>query len=204
MYKVFVNGMPLIFADAVSREAVDPTFFTVSLGPSSILPLVQEGMEQGDLSFGEVYILSDAPEASFEAYCKLFDIEVAAGGCVLNPDGKVLAIERPSHGIGWDLPKGKAEGDETMLETAIREIQEECNAGDLVMKRELLTTYHTFFRGERRVLKRCHWFLFTSEQFTPQAQTDEGISKAEWVSKKELKDHLAFPVLMDVLKEAGV
>jgi len=52
----------------------------------------------------------------------------ASGGAVVRrgPDGvsEVLVIHRPSYG-DWTLPKGKAEGDETDEECALREVAEE-------------------------------------------------------------------------------
>ena len=46
----------------------------------------------------------------------------AAGGIVSAPDGRMLLILRNGR---WDLPKGKVEPGETLLQAALREVQEE-------------------------------------------------------------------------------
>ncbi len=46
----------------------------------------------------------------------------AAGGFVSAPDGRMLLILRNGR---WDLPKGKVEPGETLLQAALREVQEE-------------------------------------------------------------------------------
>ena len=46
----------------------------------------------------------------------------AAGGIVTAPDGTMLLIQRNGR---WDLPKGKVEPGETLLQAALREVEEE-------------------------------------------------------------------------------
>lgn len=46
----------------------------------------------------------------------------AAGGIVTAPDGTMLLIRRNGR---WDLPKGKVEAGETLLQAALREVEEE-------------------------------------------------------------------------------
>lgn len=57
---------------------------------------------------------------------------VAAGGLVERsmPEGMRLAVVRRTRYDDWVLPKGKPDGDETIEETAIREVREEtgCDA----------------------------------------------------------------------------
>ena len=62
----------------------------------------------------------------------------AAGGIVTAPDGTMLLIQRNGR---WDLAKGKVESGETLLQAALREVEEEtgvrCNE-ELRIKNEEL------------------------------------------------------------------
>ena len=55
-------------------------------------------------------------------FLKLLPKITAAGGKVINPKGEILFIFRNNK---WDLPKGKAEDNESIADTAIREVKEE-------------------------------------------------------------------------------
>src|SRR5690606_25043669 len=57
----------------------------------------------------------------------------AAGGVVFNSAGDLLMIHRLGR---WDLPKGKCEHNESVNESAIREVQEECGIKQLHIRRE--------------------------------------------------------------------
>ena len=46
----------------------------------------------------------------------------AAGGIVTDEAGRMLLIRRNGR---WDLPKGKVEAGETLLQAALREVEEE-------------------------------------------------------------------------------
>jgi 8-oxo-dGTP diphosphatase len=49
----------------------------------------------------------------------------AAGGVVVDDDGRVAVVHRPRH-EDWSLPKGKLDGDESFEDAAVREVEEEC------------------------------------------------------------------------------
>lgn len=109
---------------------------------------------------------------------------IAAGGLVVNGQGKFLFIER----LGFlDLPKGKLEKGESIDEAALREVEEECGITSLEIVKKLPTTYHTYFHKGRRVLKPSYWFLMRSslevQNLVP--QTEEGITAVLWLSKEE-------------------
>ena len=63
----------------------------------------------------------------------------ASGGVVFNNE-KLLMIYRNSL---WDLPKGKMELNESELECALREVEEECGIDNLRVIKFLKYTYHT-------------------------------------------------------------
>ena len=107
----------------------------------------------------------------------------ASGGVVFNND-KLLMIFRNGF---WDLPKGKMEPNESELESAIREVEEECGIDKLSVIKFLKNTYHTYVEDDQPILKKTSWYLMSSDskkKLTP--QKSEGISKAIWVSKNEI------------------
>lgn len=140
------------------------------------------------------------PDArGFEA---LFDGIAAAGGLVLSSDEtRALVIVR--HGK-FDLPKGKAEDGETLEQTALREVEEETGAQALRILRPLLTTRHVYrnpFRNGRWTLKTTHWFLMkTNGVFAARPQTDEGVTRAEFLPLSELLYLETYPAVADVFR----
>ena len=48
----------------------------------------------------------------------------AAGGVVLDPEGRVVLVHRPRYD-DWTLPKGKLDPGESFEEAALREVEEE-------------------------------------------------------------------------------
>ena len=112
-----------------------------------------------------------------------------AGGGLIYSENQMLWILR--HGR-WDLPKGKAEPGETMLETAIRECVEECGLVDLTSLESYnkLETNHLYLYKGRIAWKRSHWFTMTcpmdrNQQLHP--QIEEGITEVRWMSPEEVQ-----------------
>jgi len=120
----------------------------------------------------------------------------AAGGIVTAPDGDMLLIQRNGR---WDLAKGKVESGETLLQAALREVQEEtgipCHPLPLSASRPL-KTYHLFrapkvwYSGpnppaHRWHLKQTSWFPMTAEKQPVNPQQEEGITGGQWVTPSE-------------------
>ena len=109
---------------------------------------------------------------------------VAAGGIVINDKNEILFIFRDEK---WDLPKGKAEKNENITQTAVREVEEETGVKDLIITKPVEKTYHIFKRAKKYYLKEIYWFeMKTSydKKFTP--QISEGITRVEWISKEKI------------------
>lgn len=122
----------------------------------------------------------------------------ASGGVVFNNE-KLLMIFRNGF---WDLPKGKIELNESELECAVREVEEECGIERLAVVKFLKYTYHTYVEDDQSILKKTSWFLMSSDyknKLTP--QKSEGITKVIWVSKNEIPYKLdnSFENIKDLL-----
>ena len=105
----------------------------------------------------------------------------AAGGMVTRGDGMMLLILRNGR---WDLPKGKVEAGETLLEAALREVEEETG-----MKVHLspIKTYHIFNLYGGWHMKQTSWFPMTVAEGSTvgKPQQEEGITAVEWVTPDE-------------------
>ncbi len=109
----------------------------------------------------------------------------AAGGVVTDADGSMLLIRRNGR---WDLPKGKVEPGETLLQAALREVEEETGIKVLPTDHPLPTkTYHVFNLYGGWHLKQTSWFPLYVDGRCPggNPQQEEGITAVEWVSPDE-------------------
>ena len=129
--------------------------------------------------------------------------EISAGGVVFRRVGGqvrfLLIFDR--HG-NWGFPKGHLKLDESPLDAAAREIEEETGVADLVLHGPLGVAEWTFRKKGRIVPKICHFFLFetTVERLDP--QLDEGITEAAWLDADETTRRLTFVQARDVLSKA--
>ncbi len=118
---------------------------------------------------------------------------VSAGGVVVR-DGLVAVVAQ--RGGVWSLPKGRRKKRETLLQAALREIEEETGLTDLTPVRELGT-----YRRPRIALdggddptemKTITFFLFTTRQ-TRLAPRDPKHPEARWVPEAEVAALLTHP-----------
>ena len=143
-----------------------------------VLPTSRNRIEEEDTSSGK------DKEKLLNKFLKLLPKITAAGGKVINLKGEILFIYRNNK---WDLPKGKAEDNETIADTAIREVKEETGIAKLVITKPLEITYHIFKKNNTYRIKVTYWFEMKSigdNQLTP--QIEEGITRAEWINSLEI------------------
>ncbi len=121
----------------------------------------------------------------FEHVKACFKYIKAAGGLVTIPDNRILAINRRGK---WDLPKGKAEKGESLEETAIREVVEECGlVVDPQITGKITDTYHTYYQNGDHILKRTAWYAMSYDgDSTLFPQVEEDIVDAVWLPEKQL------------------
>lgn len=111
-----------------------------------------------------------------------FKIIKAAGGLVRKKD-KFLMIYRMKK---WDLPKGKREKRERYKETAVREVEEECNI-TVKVGAKICTTWHTYTMNKHAMLKKTRWYVMDVEdesKMTPNKEED--IEEIRWMNPKEV------------------
>jgi len=107
----------------------------------------------------------------------VFNIVKAAGGVVEKND-KILLIHRLGK---WDLPKGKLEKGESKRSGAVREVEEETGV-KVVLDDKICSTWHTYTRNRKYVLKKTYWYrmqCLNDQQMSP--QEEEGIEDVQWM-----------------------
>ncbi len=134
-------------------------------------------------TYNHIAIISDDPQSQFEEFASEFKFVVAAGGVVIDNEGKTLMISRRGR---WDLPKGHWEEGESIEQCALREVAEETGVRASEILKPICNTFHTYNVYGVWELKCTHWFLMrgNSEQTTP--QREEGIVAAKWLTPDEV------------------
>ncbi len=135
-----------------------------------------------------VAVVTPSPELTFEALKAEFKWVEAAGGVVTNVAGDLLMINLRGR---WDLPKGHVESGESSRVAALREVEEETGIrAEVVGDEPLISTYHTYNTYGAWELKRTTWWAMHSIGGEPKAQSEEGISSAEWCERATLHERL--------------
>ena len=130
-------------------------------------------------------ILTENQKSVLKVFKNKFPEIKAAGGKVINHNSEILFIYRNKK---WDLPKGKSEKNESISQTALREVIEETGIKNLSIVKPLEKTYHIFKSRNNHYLKSTYWFEMYSDykgKFKP--QKNEGISRVEWIGVENLK-----------------
>jgi 8-oxo-dGTP pyrophosphatase MutT (NUDIX family) len=108
----------------------------------------------------------------------------AAGGLVKHISGCYLFIEKKGK---LDLPKGHIEPGEEPEACALREVKEECGISGHTIVKQLVPSYHTYSWEGISYLKKTSWFLMKYDgDMITEPQTNEGITKVEWLLPDEL------------------
>ncbi len=124
----------------------------------------------------------------------------AAGGVLYRKDEKgvsVLLIYR--RGV-WDLPKGKLEGVESIVECAQREVSEEVGSPLPEVVDKLTTTYHEYKENGKHIGKTTHWYAMQTDMkrgFEP--EEGEGITDTGWYSLDKAREKVGYENLREVL-----
>jgi 8-oxo-dGTP pyrophosphatase MutT (NUDIX family) len=189
MYKIYINNAPLILTTREGMQDYPPSkhrqIKANYLGKSKFFFNYIDLLEKTGPDCEVVIGCRDVVEA-FRDFSSLYTIVEAGGGLVVNPAAEVLLIFRRGF---WDLPKGKMDPGENILQTAAREVKEETGILHLQTDRHLCTTYHTYRTGKgKRVLKICTWFLMFSQDKVLFAQKEEDIEEASWIDLNSFLD----------------
>ena len=179
MQKIFVGNKPIVLTTKIEKETGFKNLMIDSVDIIRVLQLLKKN------KYKSVRLVGSNEDELLESFLKLLPNVIAGGGKVFNSKGHILFIYRNGK---WDLPKGKAEANETIDQTALREVEEETGIRDLSICKPLEITYHIFKRNNKILLKKTYWFeMYSSYEGDFKPQEKEGITKVKWIDPKKLK-----------------
>lgn len=180
MYQIFYKKKVILLTDVVQEESDIVVLCLKNLKFKKVIKVLNKK------NIKSVHLFHKNRDKLLKHFFKLIPTVIAAGGKILNSKSDTLFIYRNDK---WDLPKGKAEKNEQLSETAIREVIEETGIKGISITKPLDITYHIFKRNEEYRLKITYWFEMFSEyegEFIP--QLNEGISDVKWIKIEDLEN----------------
>ena len=182
MYKFFVNDKPIILTDSLKNDNNFPVYIFNEVVIDEILHKLKRGNTPG------INLFTPNLELDWNKFKLNFKVVYAGGGLVVNPKKEILFIFRSNV---WDLPKGRVEEGESIEETAVREVEEECGAENLKLLSPLLITHHLFYMDNIQQMKVTHWYLMDADfQKNLKPQLEEGITKVVFKNQEEVHSAL--------------
>ncbi|CAL67645.1 NUDIX hydrolase [Christiangramia forsetii] len=177
MYKVFVNDIPIIVS---TQKEIGENYTSYPLKKVRLKKVVKK-IIKGKLAYVNLYHHDESK--LLKLLLRKMRVVTAAGGMVVNKNKEILFIYRNNR---WDLPKGKTEKNESIQNSAIREVEEETGVQGLEITRFITCTYHVFKRKGKLRLKETYWYEMHTEydgELVPEVK--EGIKKAKWKNFKK-------------------
>ena len=110
----------------------------------------------------------------------------AAGGVVLDRDGRVALVHRPRYD-DWTLPKGKLDSGESFEEAALREVEEETGLRCRLV-RELPSVEYADNKGRSKVVR---YWLMQVEHDTGFVLNDE-VDELRWLEPADALSLLSY------------
>ena len=179
MQKIFVGNKPIILTTQVEKETDFKNLLIDSVSIEKILSVLKKD------KYKSVHLIGSDLDNMLKTFLKFLPNVIAGGGKVLDASERILFIFRNGK---WDLPKGKAESNETIDKTALREVEEETGIKGLSITKPLDITYHIFKRNNQYQIKKTYWFeMFSEYEGDLKPQLNEGITKVKWIGPKKLK-----------------
>lgn len=120
----------------------------------------------------------------------------AAGGVVLDPDGRVLVVHRPRYD-DWSLPKGKLDDGETFEQAALREVEEETG-----WRCELGAELDPVFYEVKGRLKEVRYWVMRPVSEAPPEERDDEVDELVWLDAAEAAARMSYPHDAELVRAA--
>lgn len=115
-------------------------------------------------------------------------------GCIIIENNKVLVIKQ-TNGI-WGFPKGHVEGNETEIQTAMREIKEETNIDVKIDETKRYVMNYVTDKGKNKDV-----VLFLAKQVGGELKKqEEEILEIEWLNYEEALQKLSYDNTKELFK----
>ena len=201
MVKVFINNKTVVFTEELNAyRPENGNQILFSPDKETLKEVISSFSKNPDLN--NLIICDKNTEKIFKRFSSLFLLIEAAGGLVHNDEGEYLFIFRRGC---WDRPKGKVEVGETIVNAAIREIEEETGISNLSVLQSLGHTFHIYEEAGVSILKKTYWFeILCRITRTPVPQKCEEIEHAIWINKPDIADIVlnnTYPSIKEMLDQ---
>jgi 8-oxo-dGTP pyrophosphatase MutT (NUDIX family) len=201
MYKVFFNDRTIYLDDTLpDMTKVGKDYVCAFENITDLKPQVRQFLLAENP--GNLHIFHDDKKSLLRIFSQCFTNISAGGGLVRNTQGELLVIFRRGK---WDLPKGKAEKGETLEQTAVREVEEECGLQGIEIREFLKSTYHIYTGPDNYILKKTDWFSMIYEgKDNPRPLLKEDISETRWIDSTQLDEIISntYQSILEVIREA--
>ena len=185
MYKVFYLTKEIIFTQNIKNLSISDNDIITEANNNEDLRKEYQHFIFSESKNRLIFLCKENVDLKFKLFSDSFEKIDAAGGLVRNEQNALLMIFRLGK---WDLPKGKIEKNETAENAALREVSEEAGLQSLQIIAPLNSTYHLYMYGNKHFLKMTYWYEMSCKDLTiPIPQTNEGISKVEWMNREGVK-----------------
>mgnify|MGYP001160932379 FL=1 len=206
MKTIFINDIPIYFKKLDNTSLIKENYDTFIDGSSGIIPLklfsrvliydanfqtitdlLKKMTKKKFVKIYSITITLRDYKRVIKNIKKMFNIIKAGGGVVNNNKNQILFIYRLKR---WDLPKGKLDKGETIRECAEREVEEETKV-KVRSGRKITSTWHTYTRNKKFILKKTTWYKMKSlDSSKMKPQKKENIERVEWMRKSVIKEIL--------------
>jgi 8-oxo-dGTP pyrophosphatase MutT (NUDIX family) len=195
---IFINQTRLVLCspDRVSAPLGDSNSINLSLNPLKYNQLYNEVVLQNPSEAQTKEIMQLLINHKLEAVHKLTLVSaqfaqlkdsikkdfriIDAGGGLVTKNELLLWIFRLGK---WDLPKGKRDDNERFKQTAVREVEEECNI-KVTLEQKICTTWHYYDTGKMPTLKKTKWYWMQNvDDSTMKPQIEEDILDICWMDE---------------------
>ncbi|MBM3914909.1 MAG: NUDIX hydrolase [Sphingomonadales bacterium] len=201
IYKIYFGGHPVFLSsnlDEISEDYADlpDAIFLKDLSASSVAACWKLLEKPGD--YPCFYLYHDIEKLMKALLSPTVTIE-AAGGVVVNDADELLLIFR--RGM-WDLPKGKLDAGESIVDCALREVREETGLQNLTLQEKIGSSAYCYIESGQPIFKLVQWFkMKTSDSHSLTPQREEDITDLKWVPIHELDPYLqnTYHTIKDVL-----
>ena len=127
---------------------------------------------------------------------------VSCGGVVIY-EGKVLLLYKNQNGkyMGWVMPKGTLEPNESHKQAALREVKEESGVSAWIVK-YIGKTQYSFQGADAPVHKTVYWYLMATDSFACLPQAEEYFTDAGFYKPHEAYHLLKFHDERQIMRRA--
>lgn len=198
MYKIYFNNKLIVLTHwalhSLMSQSTKNSVEVFYKGKTKLILSCLDKLEK-NTELKALYLLADDVEALWSDFKSLFKWIEAAGGLVINDRQEMLLIFRRGH---WDLPKGKLENNETILQGAEREVLEETGLSEVKTLHRVINTYHIYDTKKHRVLKKSYWYMMYAPHQKLIPQTEEDIEVAKWVKVSDFDISRYSPIYSNI------